>query len=119
MEGAVASRASLILLWTCGVCLRLTVLAVPPVIALIQRDLDLSGTEVGLLGGIPVVIFAIFAAPGSIVVARIGVRGALTGGLAVAAAGTARTTGATTAARTTGAARAAAAGGTAGATTAS
>ena len=34
------------------------VLAVPPVIALIQRDLDLSGTEVGLLGGIPVVIFA-------------------------------------------------------------
>jgi MFS transporter, CP family, cyanate transporter len=95
--GAVASRASLFLLWTCGVCLRLTVLAVPPVIALIQRDLDLSGTEVGLLGGIPVVIFAIFAAPGSIVVARIGVRGALTSGLAVAAAGTLLRTGASNA----------------------
>jgi MFS transporter, CP family, cyanate transporter len=92
-----ASRASLVLLWTCGVCLRLSVLAVPPVIAMIQRDLDLSGTEVGLLAGIPVVVFAIFAAPGSIVVARMGVRGALTGGLAVAAAGTLLRTGASNA----------------------
>ncbi|MGA7490597.1 MAG: MFS transporter, partial [Xanthobacteraceae bacterium] len=33
------------LLWLAGASLRLTVLAVPPVIALIQADLDLSGTE--------------------------------------------------------------------------
>ena len=88
MEAAVVSRASLLLLWTCGACLRLTVLAVPPVIAMIQRDLDLSGTQVGLLAGLPVVVFAVFAAPGSIVVARVGVRRALVVGLLVAAAGT-------------------------------
>jgi MFS transporter, CP family, cyanate transporter len=97
VEGSsIASRVSF-LLWTCGVCLRLTVLAVPPVIAMIQRDLKLSGTEIGLLSGIPVVVFAIFAAPGSIVVARMGVRGALVGGLAIAAVGTLLRTGASNA----------------------
>jgi MFS transporter, CP family, cyanate transporter len=91
--GFVDWRATFLLLWTCGACLRLTVLAVPPVIAMIQKDLDLSGTEVGLLSGIPVVVFAIFASPGSIMVARMGVRGALLGGLAIAAAGTLLRTG--------------------------
>jgi CP family cyanate transporter-like MFS transporter len=94
VEASISSRTSLPLLWTCGACLRLTVLAVPPVIAMIQQDLNLSGTEIGLLSGIPVVVFAIFAAPGSIVVARLGVRGALLGGLAVATAGTLLRTGA-------------------------
>jgi CP family cyanate transporter-like MFS transporter len=83
-----SARSSLGLLWTCGACLRLTVLSVPPVLSLIQSDLHLSGTEVGLLSGIPVVVFAMFAAPGSIVVARMGVRGALLFGLAVTIAGT-------------------------------
>jgi MFS transporter, CP family, cyanate transporter len=83
-----SARRSLGLLWTCGACLRLTVLSVPPVISLIQTDLHLSGTEVGLLSGIPVVMFAMFAAPGSIVVARVGVRGALLFGLLVTIAGT-------------------------------
>jgi len=67
------------------------------VIAMIQRDLSLSGTEIGLLSGIPVVVFAIFAAPGSIMVARIGVRGALLGGLVIAVAGTLLRTGASNA----------------------
>jgi MFS transporter, CP family, cyanate transporter len=88
MEGGFASRAPFGLLWMCGVCLRLTILAVPPVIAIIQRDLKLSGTEIGLLSGIPIAVFAIFAAPGAIVVARMGVRGALIGALAIAVAGT-------------------------------
>jgi CP family cyanate transporter-like MFS transporter len=87
VEGPIAPKAAFCLLWMCGVCLRLTILAIPPVIAVIQRDLHLSGTEVGLLAGIPIVMFAIFAAPGSIVVVRMGVRGALMGALAVAAAG--------------------------------
>jgi CP family cyanate transporter-like MFS transporter len=91
------SRAALPLLWTCGACLRLTVLAVPPVIAMIQKDLEISGTEIGLLTGIPVLVFALFACPGSIVVARMGVRGALLGGLAVAAAGALLRAGASTA----------------------
>jgi MFS transporter, CP family, cyanate transporter len=58
------------------------------VISMIQRDLNLSGTDIGLLSGIPVVVFAIVATPGSIVIARMGVRGALVWGLLIAAAGT-------------------------------
>jgi len=85
---AISARVCFCLLWTCGLCLRLTVLAVPPVISMIQRDLHLSGTEIGLLSGIPVVVFAIVATPGSIMIARIGVRGALLCGLLIAAAGT-------------------------------
>jgi CP family cyanate transporter-like MFS transporter len=88
VEERIAPKAAFCLLWMCGVCLRLTILAVPPVIAIIQKDLNLSGTQIGLLAGIPIVMFAIFAAPGSIVIARMGVRGALVGALAVAAAGT-------------------------------
>jgi CP family cyanate transporter-like MFS transporter len=88
VSSLIAPRASFGLLWICGVSLRLTVLAVPPVISLIQRDLDLSGTEIGLLSGMPVVVFALFAAPGSLVIARLGVRGALVSGLLIAAAGT-------------------------------
>ena len=87
MNQSITARGAFFLLWTCGGCLRLTVLAVPPVISVIQQDLHLSGTEVGLLSGIPVVIFAIFAAPGSIVITRMGVRGALAWGLLVAAVG--------------------------------
>ena len=45
------------LLWLAGVGLRLTILAVPPVIALIQADLQLSGTEIGILSGLPVILF--------------------------------------------------------------
>src|SRR5271154_644153 len=56
VEARIASKASFGLLWMCGVCLRLTVLAVPPVIAMIQRDLNLSGTEIGLLSGIPIFV---------------------------------------------------------------
>jgi MFS transporter, CP family, cyanate transporter len=91
---SITARTSFALLWICGVSLRLTVLSVPPVISIIQRDLNLSGTEIGLLSGMPVVVFAIFAAPGSILVARMGVRGALVSGLLIAAAGTLLRTGA-------------------------
>ncbi len=87
MSRSITARAAFLLLWACGASLRLTVLAVPPIISMIQQDLRLSGTEVGLLTGIPVVIFAIFAAPGSIVITRLGVRGALIWGLLIAAAG--------------------------------
>jgi CP family cyanate transporter-like MFS transporter len=82
-----SSLTSAGLLWTCGACLRLTVLSVPPVISLIQGDLQLSGTEIGLLSGLPVVVFAVFAAPGSIVIARMGIRGALLFGLSVTLCG--------------------------------
>ena len=57
------------LLWLAGVGLRLTILAVPPVILLIQTDLSLSETEVGILSGLPVILFGIAALPGSLLVA--------------------------------------------------
>ena len=61
------------LLWLAGVGLRLTILAVPPVIALIQNDLQLSGTEVGILSGLPVdSVRASAALPGSLLIARFG-----------------------------------------------
>jgi len=72
------------LLWLAGVALRLTVLAVPPVIALIQSDLCLSGTEVGLLSGLPTILFAMAALPGSLLIARLGALPTLITGLVIA-----------------------------------
>jgi CP family cyanate transporter-like MFS transporter len=79
------SRASLLLLWTCGASLRLTIWALPPVMALIQHDLRLSGTEVGLLFGIPAILFAVAATPGSTLTARFGLRSTLLTGVVLTA----------------------------------
>src|SRR5262249_30595835 len=72
------------LLWLAGVGLRVTILAVPPVITLMQADLQLSGTEVGILSGLPVILFAIAALPGSLLIARFGALSTLLIGLLVA-----------------------------------
>lgn len=77
------------LLWLAGNGLRLTILAVPPVIAMIRDDFGLSATEVGLLSSIPPALFALAALAGSLLVAHLGVRGALIGGLVLVAAGSA------------------------------
>ena len=77
------------LLWLAGNGLRLTILAIPPVIVMIRDDFSLSATEVGLLSGIPPALFAVAALAGSLLVARFGVRGALIGGLVLVAAGSA------------------------------
>jgi len=69
--------------------LRLTILAVPPVIAMVRDDFGLSATEVGLLSSIPPALFAVAALAGSLLVAHLGVRGALIGGLVLVAAGSA------------------------------
>ena len=81
------NSTSALLLWICGAGLRLSVLAVPPVIALIQSDLQLSGTGVGILTGIPVIMFALAAAPGSLLIEHVGVRWTLASGLVVTALG--------------------------------
>jgi CP family cyanate transporter-like MFS transporter len=78
---------SLILLWIAGAGLRLTILAVPPVIPLIHDDLNLNATQVGILTGLPSMLFAIAAVPGSLLIARLGVRVALVVGLSVTAIG--------------------------------
>jgi len=77
------------LLWLAGNALRLTILAVPPVIAMIRDEFAMSATEVGLLSSIPPALFAVAALVGSLLVARLGVKGALVGGLVVIAAGSA------------------------------
>src|SRR5438270_6623357 len=80
---------AIVLLWLAGNCLRLTILAVPPVIARIRDDFGLSATEVGLLSSIPPALFAIASLAGSLLVARLGVNRALAGGLLIVAAGSA------------------------------
>src|SRR5215471_4912300 len=72
-------------LWLAGVGLRLTVLAVPPVITLIKDDLRLSATEVGILTGLPVSLFALAAVLGSLLAARAGASRALLIGLLITA----------------------------------
>jgi CP family cyanate transporter-like MFS transporter len=78
---------SFLLLWLAGVGLRLTILAVPPVIPLIHDDLKLSATQIGILTGLPSMLFAIAAVPGSLLIARLGVRTALVVGLTITAIG--------------------------------
>ena len=78
---------SFLLLWLAGIGLRLTILAVPPVIPLIHDELKLSATEIGILTGLPSMLFAIAAVPGSLLIARLGVRAALVVGLTLTAIG--------------------------------
>src|SRR5262249_28174167 len=72
------------LLWLAGAGLRLTVLAVPPGILLIAADLNLSGTEIGILSGLPVILFGLAALPGSPFIVRFGALRTLRSGLLIA-----------------------------------
>jgi CP family cyanate transporter-like MFS transporter len=78
---------ALLLLWLAGNALRLTLLAVPPVIPLIHDDLHMSATQVGILTGLPSLLLALAAVPGSLLIARTGVLAALTVGLLLTAVG--------------------------------
>jgi CP family cyanate transporter-like MFS transporter len=77
----------LVLLWLMGIDLRLTILAVPPVLPLIHRDLALDEKSVAVLTGLPVLVFGLGAVPGSLLIARIGAaRAAIAGLVAVGVA---------------------------------
>jgi len=85
-----ASVTALFLLWTCGVCLRLTVLAVPP------RHFPRPGgftpvrhCDRGAHRSSGDHICAVAATPGSTLIARFGVRRTLVTGLLIAALGSA------------------------------
>ena len=79
------------LLWLAGVAMRMTILAMPPVIPLVHRELHMTETQVGLLIGLPLALFAIAAIPGSLLIARVGTRAAAVLGMVIAAfAGAAR-----------------------------
>jgi MFS transporter, CP family, cyanate transporter len=71
----------LLLLWLGGIDLRLTMLAVPPLIPLIHRDLHLDEKGVGALVSLPVLLLALASVPGALLIAKLGVRGALIAGL--------------------------------------
>jgi MFS transporter, CP family, cyanate transporter len=71
----------LLLLWLGGIDMRLTMLAVPPLIPLIHHELHLDEKAVGALVSGPVLLLAIAAVPGSLLIAKLGVRGALYAGL--------------------------------------
>ena len=77
------------LLWLAGNGSRITILAVPPVIPLIRTELGLSETQVGILTGLPPVLFACTAVLGSLLIARFGALATLTAGLLATAAGSA------------------------------
>src|ERR1700689_3110023 len=81
----------LFLLALAGVAMRMTILAMPPVIPLVHRELHMTETQVGLLIGLPLALFAIAAIPGSLLIARVGTRAAAVLGMVIAAfAGAAR-----------------------------
>jgi CP family cyanate transporter-like MFS transporter len=78
---------ALALLWVAGIGLRLTVLAVPPILPQIEADLGLTGTHVGILSGLPIFLFAAAAIPGALLIARFGALNAAIVGLLVAGIG--------------------------------
>jgi CP family cyanate transporter-like MFS transporter len=79
----------LFLLWLSGACLRLTVLAIPPVVPLLHVDLHLSETAIGWLSSLPPMLFAIAAVPGALAISRLGLVRALIVGLLLTAIGSA------------------------------
>src|SRR5215218_7485658 len=79
----------LIVLWLAGSDLRLTLLAVPPVLPLIHTELQLDEKGIAALSGLPVLLLGVAAVPGSLLIARFGPRRALIFGLVLIGAGSA------------------------------
>jgi CP family cyanate transporter-like MFS transporter len=73
------------LLWMAGASLRMTILAVPPLLPAIHRSLHLDEATVGALTALPTLLLAAAAVPGSLLIARAGARRALIAGLALTA----------------------------------
>ena len=77
-------NAPLLRLWLGGMALRLTFLAVPPVLPLIGGDLGLSATSIGLLTGAPVLMLGIAALLGSLLIVTFGAQRSIFIGLTTA-----------------------------------
>ena len=80
---------SLVLLWLLGAALRATILALPPVLPRVTSEFGLTGNDIGLLTGLPSLMFALLAVPGSVLVIRSGPVAALLVGLSLNAVGAA------------------------------
>jgi CP family cyanate transporter-like MFS transporter len=86
-----ASISTLLILWLSAASLRITILALPPLLPAIHRDLRLDETMVGILSALPVLLLAAASVSGSLLIARVGARRGLILGLClVAAAGALR-----------------------------
>lgn len=77
------------LLWLAGADLRIPLLALPPLLPLIHRELHLNEKEIAALTGLPVLLLAAAAIPGSLLIARVGARRALIIGLLATVLGSA------------------------------
>lgn len=75
------SLARGIVLWMAGTDLRLTLLAVPPVLPLIHADLHLNESGVAALSNLPVLTLAVSSMFGGLLTMRLGARGAVLAGL--------------------------------------
>ena len=73
------------LLWLAGACLRITLLAIPPVIPRIHDAFAMSQAAIGALTSLPVLLFSFAAIPGALLVARLGAGRVVTLGLFVTA----------------------------------
>lgn len=76
-----------VLLTVVGFNLRAVILAVPPILPLIQRDLRLSYTATGFLTALPVLVLACAAWPSGLLIERIGERMSVSIGLALLSVG--------------------------------
>ena len=75
------------MLWLAGMAIRIPLLAIPPILPLLRDELRMSGTEIGAISGIPMLLMAAAAIPGSLLVGRLGASRVLLIGLAIAAVG--------------------------------
>ena len=80
---------ALVLLWLSGAALRATILAVAPVLPRITAELNLSASNIGLLTGLPPLLFALAAVPSAALIARFGAVSTLVAGLLLNAFGAA------------------------------
>lgn len=80
---------ALILLWLAGVALRLTILALPPVLHAVEVEFRLRGLDIGILTAIPSLFFALAALPGAALIGRFGAVPSLLAGLLINALGAA------------------------------
>jgi len=75
---------TLAVLWLCGLCLRITVLAIPPVIPMLHESLRLTQAQIGALASLPVLLLSFAALPGAFLIARFGAASVLIGGILLA-----------------------------------
>ncbi|MDA8315229.1 MAG: MFS transporter [Actinomycetota bacterium] len=76
-----------VVLWLLGLSLRITVLALAPLLPVVTRDLRLDQTAIGAVTNLPVLLFGLGAAIGSAVIRRVGTKHAVVLGLLMETAG--------------------------------